>query len=149
MDTRVIVGAPYRRSPEFSTVVTGVEIDPYWNVPDGIAREELLPRIREDPEFLAENNYRVLGTERGRTVVVDPATVDWSAHRSDRFPYRLRQEPGLENALGRIKLQMPNRWDVYLHDTPARELFERTVRSFSHGCIRVEDPFGLAALLLD
>lgn len=147
-EARVIVGAPYQRSPVFSVAVTAVELNPYWRVPDRIARLELLPHIQGDPNYLADNNLQVLTIRNGRTVVVDPETVDWSALGPDRFPYLLRQEPGLENALGRIKLQMPNRWDVYLHDTPARELFERTVRSFSHGCIRVQNPFDLAALLV-
>jgi murein L,D-transpeptidase YcbB/YkuD len=146
-DTRVIVGTPYQKSPLFSAAITAVELNPYWHVPDKIARTELLPLIRDDPYYLADNNLRVLATERGRTVAVDPEMVDWSALRPDAFPFRLRQEPGLENALGRIKFLMPNRWDVYLHDTPSRELFERAVRSFSHGCIRVENPFELAGRL--
>jgi murein L,D-transpeptidase YcbB/YkuD len=147
-DTRVIVGKPYQRSPLFSASITAVELNPYWNVPTKIARNELLPLIKKDPYYLADNNLRVLATRDGRTVVVDPETIDWPALGRNRFPYRLRQEPGLDNALGRLKFLMPNRWDVYLHDTPTRQLFERAVRSFSHGCIRVENPFELAARLL-
>jgi murein L,D-transpeptidase YcbB/YkuD len=148
-DSRVIVGTPYQRSPTFSTAITGFEINPYWNVPDSIARKEMLPRIKRDPGYLAANDLRLLAIRDGRTAVVDPATVDWSALGPGRFPYRIRQEPGDGNALGHIKFAMPNRWDIYLHDTPSRNLFERPVRSFSHGCIRVEHPFELALRLLD
>jgi murein L,D-transpeptidase YcbB/YkuD len=146
--TRVIVGTPYQRSPLFSATMTGFELNPYWHVTDNIARTEMLPAIRREIGYLADNDLQVLSFRDGRAYVVDPESVPWSALGPDRFPYLLRQEPGPRNALGRIKFLMPNGWDVYLHDTPAQELFERSVRSFSRGCIRVQNPFDFAAALL-
>lgn len=141
----VIVGTRYHQTPTFAARLTEIVLNPYWNVPRSIALGEFLPQIREDPGWLARNRMVVLD-EAGRRV--DPQSVPWPELGRGRFPYRLRQEPGEDNALGRIKFEMPNPHGVYLHDTPARELFERPVRTFSHGCIRVADPLGLAELLL-
>ncbi len=144
---RVIVGEPFRRTPVFSDSMTFLELNPYWYVPPRIAREEILPRIRKDPAHLAKNGYTLLSDWSEKAVAVDPATVDWAA-LGGRFPFRLRQEPGEGNALGRIKFMFPNRFDVYLHDTPSKRLFERAARTFSHGCIRVQNPLDLAAAVL-
>lgn len=141
----VIVGTRYHQTPTFAAPLTEVVLNPYWNVPRSIAVGELLPQIRRDPAWLARNHMVVLD-EAGRRV--DPRGVPWFELGRGRFPFRLRQEPGPDNALGRIKFEMPNPHGVYLHDTPSRELFGRPVRTFSHGCIRVEDPLGLAELLL-
>ncbi len=141
----VIVGTRWHQTPIFAARLSEVVLNPYWNVPRSIAVDELLPQIRKDPGWLARNRMVVLD-EAGRRV--DPDAVAWSGLGRGRFPYRLRQEPGEENALGRIKFEMPNPHAVYLHDTPSRELFGRAVRTFSHGCIRVAEPLGLAELLL-
>ena len=148
-DTRVVVGAPYHRTPVFSGEMTYLEINPYWNVPPSIARNELLPKIKEDPGYLAANNFELLSDWSDSARVLDPHAIDWSAMTSERFTYKLRQGPGAGNALGRIKFMFPNRFNIYLHDTPARGLFAREVRDFSHGCIRVQDPETLAAFVLD
>ncbi|MEQ8232474.1 MAG: L,D-transpeptidase family protein, partial [Gammaproteobacteria bacterium] len=103
------------------------------------------PRLRTDPGYLVEKRLRVIDPNGGP---VDPATIDWRAVRAASFPYLLRQEPGPDNALGRIKFMFPNRHAVYLHDTPQRQLFARAERVFSSGCIRVENPLALATLLL-
>jgi murein L,D-transpeptidase YcbB/YkuD len=147
-DTRVVVGAPYHRTPVFSGDMTYIEINPYWNVPPSIARKELLPKIKENPGYLAANNFELLSDWSESASVLDPYTIDWSAVHAESFAYKLRQGPGPGNALGRIKFMFPNRFNVYLHDTPARSLFAKDQRSFSHGCIRVENPEQLAAFVL-
>jgi Ca2+-transporting ATPase len=121
---RVIVGKPYTRTPMFSSAMRAVILNPSWYVPGKIAVNEIFPKARKDPSYLAREGYEIL-----------PGA-------------RLRQKPGPHNALGRIKLVFPNRFDVYLHDTPAPALFSRTVRTFSHGCIRLEKPFDLAVWAL-
>jgi murein L,D-transpeptidase YcbB/YkuD len=147
-DTRVVVGAPYHRTPVFSAEMTYLEINPYWNVPRSIARNELLPKIREDPGYLAANDFELLSDWSESAAAIDPRSVDWSRITPETFAYRLRQRPGDGNALGRIKFMFPNRFNVYLHDTPARHLFEEAERSFSHGCIRVEQPESFGAVVL-
>lgn len=148
LDMRVIIGKPYRSTPAFVGQMTYLVFNPYWNVPERIMREDLLPKQKADPSYLSSHGFRILAgwgaDERG----IDPADIDWSQVRPAKFPYHLRQEPGPQNSLGRIKFMLPNRFDVYLHDTPARHLFERTVRTFSSGCIRLEEPIALAEALL-
>jgi L,D-transpeptidase YcbB len=148
-DTRVVVGAPYHRTPVFSGDMTYLELNPYWNVPPSIARNELLPKIKADPGYLAANDFQLLSDWSDSARVLDPHAIDWSAVRPDAFAYKLRQGPGPGNALGHVKFMFPNQFNIYLHDTPARGLFAREVRDFSHGCIRVQAPETLAAFVLD
>ena len=148
LDTRVVVGAPYRRTPVFSADMTYVEINPYWNVPNSIARNELLPKIKEDPGYLAANNFELLSDWGDGAAALDPWKVEWSEITPETFVHRLRQGPGEGNALGRIKFMFPNQFNVYLHDTPARHLFQESERSFSHGCIRVHQPESFGAVVL-
>jgi L,D-transpeptidase YcbB len=124
-DTRVVVGAPYHRTPVFSAEMTYLEINPYWNVPRSIARNELLPKIREDPGYLAANDFELLSDWSESAAAIDPRSVDWSRITPETFAYRLRQRPGDGNALGPIKFMFLNRFNVYLHDTPARHLSRR------------------------
>ena len=124
IDMRVIVGKPYTRTPMFSSAMNAVVLNPSWYVPQNIAVNEILPKARKDSSYLQRNGYEVLSGSR------------------------LRQKPGPQNALGLIKFVFPNRFSVYLHDTPARTLFSSTVRTFSHGCIRIEKPFDLAVWAL-
>jgi murein L,D-transpeptidase YcbB/YkuD len=147
-DTGVVVGAPYHRTPVFSADMTYVEINPYWEVPSSIARHELLPKIKEDPGYLAANGFELLSGWSDGAATLDPWSVDWSRITPDTFAYRLRQRPGAGNALGRIKFMFPNPFNVYLHDTPARHLFDKAERSFSHGCIRVYQPESFGAVVL-
>jgi murein L,D-transpeptidase YcbB/YkuD len=144
-EARVIVGRSYRQTPVFRGDIRYLEFNPTWTIPPGILRNDTLPAIKADPNYLRDKNISVIDRD-GRTV--DPATVDWSQY-SRGVPYTLRQEPGPNNALGLVKFIFPNEHFVFLHDTPSRELFGRSERTFSSGCIRVESPFELAELLLD
>jgi L,D-transpeptidase YcbB len=142
--TRSVVGLPYRQTPVFRARMTYLVLNPTWTVPPGILSRDILPEIRRDPGTLARRNMTVLDFS-GRPV--DPAAVDFSGTRG--FPYMIRQEPGPNNALGRVKFMFPNAYHVYMHDTPAQELFDRAERTFSSGCIRLENPLELAEILLD
>ena len=142
---RAQVGKPYRKTPVFQAKMTYLEFNPTWTVPPTILRRDVLPRLEKDPGYLKQKNMRVLDLN-GR--VIDPATIDWSNVSRRRFPYMIRQEPGPQNALGRVKFIFPNKYFVFLHDTPSRALFERSERAFSSGCIRVEKPLELATDLL-
>ena len=142
---RAVVGRPYRQTPIFKARMTHVITNPTWTVPPTILRKDVLPAMARDPAYLQSRHLRVYD-RAGKAV--DPGTIDWQRTLRDGFPYVLRQDPGPHNALGRIKFMFPNPHLVYLHDTPSRELFARAERTFSSGCIRVERPFDLAALLL-
>jgi murein L,D-transpeptidase YcbB/YkuD len=146
---RVIVGKTYRRSPVFSDRIRYLEINPTWTVPPKIAAVDLLPKIRKDPLYFGEQGIRVFSDWGAGARELLPAAIDWSRYGKGRFPFKLRQDPGPKNALGRVKFMFPNKYDVYLHDTPSPELFQREVRTLSSGCIRVEKPLELALRLLD
>jgi murein L,D-transpeptidase YcbB/YkuD len=143
-----VVGRPYNRTPVLSDTMRYLVLNPYWHVPRSIAAEELLPKVRRDPSYLARYKVRVFPSSSPDAREVDPATVDWSAVTPAAFPFRLRQDPGPLNALGRVKFMFLNKYNVYLHDTPARPLFEESQRDFSHGCIRIQQPIELALYLL-
>jgi murein L,D-transpeptidase YcbB/YkuD len=148
LQMRVVTGRPYRRTPVFSDKITYLVLNPYWNVPPTIALEDILPKVKANPNFLTNQKIRVFQGWDSGMHEIDPASVNWQALNARNFPFRLRQEPGPQNALGRIKFMFPNPYDVYLHDTPSRELFAKARRDFSSGCIRIEKPFELAAYLL-
>ncbi len=148
LQMRVVVGRPARRSPVFSANMTYLVVNPYWNVPTTIAVEDILPELQKDITYLAQRGIRVLQNWELDASEIDPATVDWQAYHANRFPFRLRQDPGPYNALGRIKFMFPNQFAVYLHDTPNRSLFKRVQRDLSSGCIRVESPAALANFVL-
>ncbi len=143
---RAQVGQPYRKTPVFRADMTYLEFNPTWTVPPTILTKDILPKLRKDPGYLERKDMVVL--ERSGKAV-DSAGIDWSAVSARGFPYMIRQQPGPKNALGRVKFMFPNPHAVYLHDTPSKSLFERSERAFSSGCIRVENPFALAELLLD
>jgi murein L,D-transpeptidase YcbB/YkuD len=147
LEMRVVVGREYKRTPIFSDTVRYIVLNPNWHVPSTIALEELIPKIQRDSTYLERFGMHLL-TAGADPQEVDPATVDWSTVSADSFPYRLRQDPGRLNALGRMKFMFPNRYDIYLHDTPSRTLFAEAQRDFSHGCIRVEKPIDLAVYLM-
>jgi murein L,D-transpeptidase YcbB/YkuD len=148
LDMPVVVGKPYHRTPIFSHTMTYVEINPYWNVPPSIARDELLPKIKQDAGYLAKHNYVLFSDWSSGATVVDPQSVDWSQVSKASFPYKIRQDSGDGNALGRVKFMFPNHFNIYLHDTPSKGLFSRPERTFSHGCIRVQNPPLLAEYVL-
>lgn len=141
----VVVGRTLRdlRTPTFTADMTHVVFRPYWEVPRSIARNEILPAARRDIGHLARNHYELVDGS-GRIVTATPEALEQLAAGK----LRLRQKPGPDNALGSVKFMLPNAYNVYLHDTPARTLFTRPQRAFSHGCIRVADPFALARFAL-
>jgi murein L,D-transpeptidase YcbB/YkuD len=123
--------------------VESLTLNPNWNPPTSIERSELLTRFRRDPKAADGEGFEAV-TNDGNVLSADQ--IDWSARP---FPYDLRQRPGAQNALGQIRFNLPNPYAIYLHDTPAKTLFERDKRALSHGCIRVRDPLRLAAALLN
>ena len=145
---RVIVGKTYRRTPVFSDKMTYLVLNPYWHVPDNIARQDILPMIRKDQSYLTKKGMKIFDSWGADAREVEVATLKWSEINAGNFRFRLRQDPGPENALGRIKFMFPNQFNVYLHDTPSRELFLKTNRDFSSGCIRIEKPIELAEYVL-
>jgi murein L,D-transpeptidase YcbB/YkuD len=141
---RVVVGQPTHQTPLFSDEMTYIVFSPYWNIPPDILRQETLPRVASDPDYLRRNNMEVVGTSGD---VVDASNVDWSDEDATRG-LRFRQAPGPENALGLVKFIFPNHFNVYLHDTPSDKLFFKEHRALSHGCVRVEDPVALARYVM-
>ncbi len=143
LEMRVVVGKEASKTPVFSDRLTHVVINPDWGVPDGITANEIAPAMQADPSHLARQRMRVFldGNE------IDAGDVDWG-DPEQVAAVLVRQDPGEGNALGRIKFMFPNRFNVYLHGTPAEHLFAREQRGFSHGCVRVEDPLALATYLL-
>jgi len=141
------VGRFYRQTPVFRADLKYLQFNPTWTVPPGILTKDILPAIQKDINYLSKKNMDLIDRDGNK---VDPATVDWSSYGAGRLPpFQFVQRPGPSNALGRVKFIFPNPHFVFLHDTPSKRLFERTERTFSSGCIRVENPFVFAELLLD
>jgi murein L,D-transpeptidase YcbB/YkuD len=148
LSMRVVVGKDYRRTPVFTDRMTYLVLNPTWNIPETITIQDMLPKIKRNRGYLDDEKIRIFQSWSPDAEEIDPATIDWDRASAENFPYRLRQDPGPANALGRIKFMFPNKYNVYLHDTPARQLFQLTERAFSSGCIRVEKPVDLAVYLL-
>lgn len=142
-DMAVVVGRVDRQTPMLDVRLVAVQFNPPWGVPDRNAREDLLPRFRSDPGRMQAMGYRLYQRIDGELTEIDATTLDFSTYSKDRFPFIIRQDPGEVNALGRIKFVMPNRDDIFMHDTPDRHLFRRPDRAFSSGCIRLERPMDL------
>jgi len=146
--SKVIVGRDYREdlrpTPMLYSKVDSITINPKWYVPTSISVKDILPKVKKDPNYLIKKGFKVfyMGEE------VDPLQIDWSIYDEKNFPFRLVQEAGPKNALGHIKFNFPNQFQVFLHDTPDKHLFKHTKRSFSSGCIRVEKAEDLALYLL-
>jgi murein L,D-transpeptidase YcbB/YkuD len=149
MSMPVVVGTSYRKTPVFSARMTYLEFAPHWTVPSTILREDKLPLIKKNPGWLARHHYEIVPWSGAAKETIDLAAIDWKTVEADTFPGTLRMKPGPWNPLGRIKFMFPNRFAVYLHDTPDRYLFTRDIRSYSSGCIRVERPLDLAQFLLE
>lgn len=145
-DSRVIVGKYHKESPVFKGVMTYIVMNPTWTLPYSIATHETLPRLKKDPGYLAAKHMEVM--DRNGTIL-NPSTIDWNDYSAGNFPFIIRQKAGPWNALGEVKFIFPNKYSVYLHDTPSRGLFNRQDRAFSHGCIRTEDKWGLMMSLMD
>ncbi len=144
-ETRVVIGknVPDQRSPEFSDEMEHMVINPSWGVPRSIIVKEYLPLLQKNPNAVGH-----LQVVDGRGRVVSRGSVNFAAYNARNFPYALRQPPSDGNALGKVKFMFPNQYNIYLHDTPSKSLFDKEVRAYSHGCIRVADPFDLAHELL-
>ncbi len=143
--TRVVVGQPSRKTPVFKAEMQNIIFNPQWVVPPTILAKEALPGIRKNMSYLSHKKLNVIDRNGN---LVDPASVNWSQYTATNFPYRLQQSSGDQGSLGRIKFLLPNKHIVYLHDTPHKELFKKSSRPFSSGCIRVENPLELAGLVL-
>ena len=140
----VIIGTPFHATPSMAAEITKIVLNPYWVLPSSVVKEVLL---KQDPvSYLKSNNIQVLDYQERK---IPYHKIDWKHQKPASFPYMLRQLPGPFNALGEIKFVMPNPYAIYIHDTPGKELFEQSDRTFSRGCIRVKDPFDLAAVLLE
>ena len=139
---RVIAGKPERQTPQVKAHIRALNFFPYWRVPESVATLDLIPRLQKEPEYLQKEQIRVLtGAYNGPEI--DATTIDW--RQVDAARIRFRQDPGPQNALGLVRLDMPNEHGVYMHDTPMKPLFGQRARAFSAGCVRVQDVFALAA----
>jgi len=144
--SRVVVGRQGRETPIFKSKITYVVLNPTWTIPSGILAKDKLPILQRDAGALKRSNIRVLDAA-GREV--DPHAVNWHQYSASRLPpYQFRQDPGADNALGRVKIMFPNPHSVYLHDTPSKNLFDEPTRLFSSGCIRVQNALELAERVL-
>lgn len=149
LEMRVIVGKRHHATPVFSDTIKYIEFNPFWNITSSIARNEILPELREDRNYLGSNHIRLFSNWQSDGEELDPETINWNeVSRRQISRYKLRQEPGPWNALGVVKFVFPNKYSVYLHDTPGQELFKEKNRAFSHGCIRLNKPRKLAEFLL-
>jgi len=149
MEMRVVVGKHYRKTPVFSEKLQYLVINPFWNVPIKLAVEDIAPKVCSDPGYLSAKQIKVYKNWRDDSPEIEPALISWCTLTPESyFPYKLQQAAGPHNPLGKIKFILPNKYAVYLHDTPDKSLFDRDLRDFSSGCIRVEKPYLLAEFLL-
>jgi murein L,D-transpeptidase YcbB/YkuD len=147
LEMKVVVGKTDHKTPIFSEEMSTIVFSPYWNVPDSIAEGETAPAAARDPGFLTRNGIEILRVSKSGTSIVDPRSVKWDDPDAIKA-LAFRQKPGPGNALGHVKFLFPNKYDVYLHDTPADALFSREGRALSHGCVRLEQPDALAKYVL-
>lgn len=153
LDMRIVVGKPDWNTPIFSEQMTHIELNPYWNIPTSIFRDDIAPSIKADPDYMKRKNIQAVGLkysepEEGADEAEAASAKEEYISKVLSGNYRLRQNPGPANPLGRIKFLFPNKHSVYLHDTPNRGYFKRAQRNFSHGCIRVERPYELAEFVM-
>lgn len=141
-ETNVVVGKTAKQTSIFRGNISKVILNPYWNLPTSITNNEVLPHLKRNRNYLSRNNMEVLSGGK----VINPDAISWNNY--SKIPYEIRQKPGNNNSLGKMKFLFPNSYSIYLHDTPSKELFDRNKRDFSHGCIRVENPKKLAMYLL-
>lgn len=144
-ESRIVIGQEARQTPSFRATMQTVVFNPDWTVPPTILAEDVLDGMRQGKNVLAQKKLQVYDKDGNE---VDPGSIDWDSASPDDFPYTLKQDPGEDNALGRVKFLFPNKYSIYLHDTPSKSLFESNRRTFSSGCIRIERPLDLAEILL-
>jgi len=147
MAMRVVVGSPNTPTPVMRGAISSLTVNPTWTLPASIVKREILPKLKKDPSYLVANNIRIVGSFPPDSLEAQGIGIAWDKYNS--LPYTLRQMPGDKNALGHLKFNMPNRDDIYLHDTPSHGFFSHAIRTLSHGCVRLEEPKRLAAHLLD
>jgi L,D-transpeptidase YcbB len=143
--SRVVVGKEYRQTPVFSSKMSYLVFSPTWTLPNTILWEDAIPAIQRDRGYLEKNKMQVINNQ-GEPV--DASRIDWKNADKGNFPYMIRQSPGAHNSLGRVKFMFPNDYSIYIHDSPAKALFDKDERTFSSGCIRLEKPQEFASLLL-
>lgn len=143
---RAIVGKPGQMTPLLHSEIQRIELNPFWEVPKSIATKEILPKLKKNANYL-EKNHMELYSSSGQQL--DPNSINWSTVSHQLFPFHIHQLPGPWNAVGKIKFVFPNKYNVFLHGTPDIELFDRNIRGFSHGCIRIEDPLSLAVMVME
>ena len=148
MTMRVVVGRPSWPTPVLSAQLSTLVLNPTWFVPPRIVEKEIIPRLQRDPTYLTTHNMLLMQGYGEQMIELDPKTVDWSQASKRYAGYQVRQRPGPTNPLGRVKFVMPNPLHITLHDTPLRAHFAKTMRAYSHGCIRIEEPIALAEYLL-
>jgi murein L,D-transpeptidase YcbB/YkuD len=144
--TPVVVGKPLNKTPLFRDKMRYIEFNPTWTQPRSIVKNETVPKLKKDSTYLEKNHYILLDSKGN---LVPTSNLDFKNLSASRFPYIVRQEPGPWNALGEMKFMFPNKYDIYLHDTPSKSLFSKASRAYSHGCIRVKNPLDLAVKLLE
>ena len=142
LTSNVVVGKPARATPAVSAQVVEVNFYPTWTVPETIAQQDLIPKLRKDPSYFAEEHFSVVA----KSGSLNPTNIDWNG--PDVANYRFVQDPGTFNALGVVRINMPNKYSVYMHDTPLKQLFSQSQRAFSSGCVRVQQVLDLVAWLL-
>ena len=148
LQMKTIVGKTKNPTPIFSGNLSIVELNPTWNIPVSIIRNEIVPETKKDPSYITRQRIKIYRDWRSKSPEILPDSLDWDTIDAQKFPYRLVQDSGPSNSLGRVKFLFPNIHDIYMHDTPSRYLFKRKDRAFSHGCIRLEHPVNLAEYLL-
>jgi murein L,D-transpeptidase YcbB/YkuD len=138
---RTVVGKPKNPTPIFSNLVKTIVLNPYWNLPKSIVQKEMIPKLLKNPNAMKKRNIEIRTGWGANASLVNPSAIDWGQYLySPHVPFRFAQLPGPKNALGKVKFLFPNKYAVYMHDTPAKKLFNRTKRAFSHGCIRLHKP---------
>ena len=142
---KVIVGDTKHPTPIFSDEVSYITLNPYWKLPEGIVKREIVPKMIKDPNYITKQGIEAHSTWEENSSIVPLRNINWYSYLNGKkeFPYRLMQPPGSQNALGKIKFKFPNNFSVYLHDTPTKHLFKKKRRAFSHGCVRLSQPLSL------
>ncbi|PSV94675.1 amidase [Photobacterium angustum] len=147
-ESKVIVGRDSRPTNLFSSAITTMVVNPYWNVPITIKQHDVIPKVKHNINYLKQHNMQILNSWRDRTVI-PPSSIDWATVNPKTFPHEFQQGPGPRNSLGRVKFLMPNDYAIFLHDTPSRGLFSKTKRDLSSGCVRVERAYDLANYVIE
>jgi murein L,D-transpeptidase YcbB/YkuD len=147
LSMKTVIGTRKQPSPVFSDDMSYVELNPTWGLPLSIIAKEIIPKVRKDGDYLSKKRIRIYENWSEKAREIDPKKINWAKINPEKFPYRMIQDPGV-NPLGRIKFMFPNEFDVYLHDTTQKSLFQKHRRLYSHGCIRIEKPYDLGEWVL-